>query len=92
MSIVRVQKRGQVTLPTRLRARVGITDGDLLEAKFERGKITLAPKSMVDREIAEGLEDVKKGRTHGPYDSAEEMISSLHRMVGKSTHKARKQK
>lgn len=44
---------------------------------MEHGRITLGRQSLVDREIAEGLADVKKGRTYGPYDSADEMLFSI---------------
>ncbi len=49
MPLVRVQKKGQVTLPTQLRTQVGLAEGDLLEAKLERGKIVLKPKLVIDR-------------------------------------------
>lgn len=39
-------------------------------------KIVFTPKCLVDRHIAEGLEDVKKGRTHGPYASAGEAVEA----------------
>jgi len=29
--------------------------------------------------IAEGLEDIKKGRVYGPFRSAREMVRALHR-------------
>ena len=78
MSLVKVKTKGQVTLPTRLREQAGLNVGDLLEAKLEKnGKITLTPKSLIDRRIEEGLEDIRKGRTYGPFDTAEEMIASL---------------
>ncbi len=83
MPILKVQKRGQVTIPTQFRVQAGIADGDLLEARWEHGKITLTPKSLVDREIAEGLEDLRSGRTYGPYDSAQEMIQALRQMTTK---------
>lgn len=51
--------------------------GDILEAAVENGKITLNPKSLIDRHLAEGLEDAKKGRSHGPYASAKEAIAAL---------------
>ena len=47
-TIVKVQKKGQVTLPTRLRSQAGISDGDLIEATFQRGKIILTPKPALD--------------------------------------------
>jgi hypothetical protein len=43
----------------------------------ERRRITLKPKSAVDSAIAEGLEDVRKGRVRGPFDTVDEMLDSL---------------
>jgi hypothetical protein len=37
----------------------------------------VTPKSLIDRHLAEGLEDIRKGRTHGPYDSAVAAIKAL---------------
>lgn len=77
MSIVKVKTKYQVTLPTAIREQVGLDIGDVLEAKVEGGKITLTPKTLVDKRLVEGLEDIKHGRTYGPFDTAEEMIDSL---------------
>ncbi len=38
---------------------------------------TFTPKSLVDRHVAEGLGDARKGRTHGPYTSAEAALEAL---------------
>jgi hypothetical protein len=46
---------------------------------MKRGKNTLSPNSA----ITEGLEDVRKGRVHGPFDTAEEMLASLKGKRGK---------
>jgi AbrB family looped-hinge helix DNA binding protein len=91
MSLVKVKTKGQVTLPYSLRERAGLSVGDLLEAKLEKGKITLTPKSFIDRRIEEGLEDIRRGRTYGPFDSADEMIESLERNM-KDRPKAKKTK
>src|SRR5579859_1607193 len=89
-TLVRVQRKGQVTIPTRLRAQVGLVDGDLVEAKAERGKIVLTPKSIVDREytpaqrrvidarLADSLEQAKRDETYGPFETHEEMTTFLH--------------
>jgi AbrB family looped-hinge helix DNA binding protein len=84
MSLIRVNPKGQVTIPTRLRERVGLNTGDFVEARLERGKITLTPQTLLDRDIAESLQDVKSGRTYGPFDTVEEMTRSLksHRRRG----------
>jgi AbrB family looped-hinge helix DNA binding protein len=77
MSIVTVKNKYQVVIPQRVREQIGVAVGDILEAKVERGRITLTPKSVVDRAIAEGLEDLRKGRVRGPFNTVEEMIDSL---------------
>ncbi len=92
MPIVAVKNKYQIVIPAKVREQVGIKVGDLLEAKVERGKITFTPKSLVDREIAEGLEDIRKGRTYGPYDSPEEMIQALHGMTRNRGTRTRKHK
>jgi bifunctional DNA-binding transcriptional regulator/antitoxin component of YhaV-PrlF toxin-antitoxin module len=79
MSLVKVKPKGEVTLPSALRQRAGLNVGDLLEARFEKGKITLTPKSLIDRRIEEGQEDIRRGRTYGPFDTADQMIESLQR-------------
>ena len=77
MPIVTVKNKYQVVIPQRVREQIGVAVGDILEAKVERGRITLTPKSLVDRAIAEGLEDVRKGRVRGPFHTVDEMIGSL---------------
>jgi AbrB family looped-hinge helix DNA binding protein len=102
-TIVRIQHKGQVTIPTRLRNRAGIAEGDMVEATFDRGKIILTPKPVIDpsqfpnaddeytpaqrriidARLARGVADAKKGRTHGPFDTADEMIASIKRELKK---------
>ena len=77
MPIVTVKNKYQVVIPRAVREQIGVAVGDILEAKAERGRITLTPKSLVDRAVAEGLEDVRKGRVRGPFDTVDEMIDSL---------------
>ena len=43
-AIVKVHRKGQMTLPTRLRALAGIPEGYLVEAAFRRGKIVITPR------------------------------------------------
>jgi AbrB family looped-hinge helix DNA binding protein len=77
MQLVTVKTKYQIVIPRAIREQVGVGIGDLLEAKVEKGKITFAPKSVLDRHLAEGLEDLKKGRTHGPYKTAKDAIAAL---------------
>lgn len=90
MTIVRIKDKFQVTLPAAIRAGAGLAVGDLLEARIEKGKITLKPKTVTDRRISESFEDFKKGRAYGPFDSADEMISSLRRTRKKSRKSAKR--
>jgi AbrB family looped-hinge helix DNA binding protein len=96
-TLVRIHRKGQMTLPSRLRSAIGIADGDLVEASVQRGKIVLTPKLVIDRSkfpnvadeytpaqrriidarLNESEEDLKKGRTAGPFSSAEEMIAHM---------------
>ena len=87
-TVVRVKEKFQVTLPSDLRKRAGVAVGDFLEIKVgSGGVITLTPKSFVDRHIAQGLADVKAGRLHGPYSTADEAIRMLDRKASRRTTK-----
>ncbi len=77
MSLVSVKNKFQIVIPAKVRKQAGIKVGDLLEAKVERGKLTFVPKYVIDREIAEGLEDIKQGRFVGPFSNAKEALKAL---------------
>ena len=83
MTTVRLKANHQVTLPPAIVEEVGLKEGDLLDAKIERGKITLTPKSRLDQRIAESMVDYEAGRSYGPFDTAEDLIASLERNVKK---------
>ena len=42
----------------------------------------MTPKTLIEKEIkkrlAEGLEDIRTGRVTGPFQSAKELVRSLH--------------
>jgi AbrB family looped-hinge helix DNA binding protein len=48
-TLVKVQHKGAVTIPTHLRTQAGIAEGDMMEASFHKGKIILVPKVVIDR-------------------------------------------
>ena len=89
MEIVTVKTKFQIVIPQHIRKQVNIEIGDVLEAGVQDGRITFTPKSLVDRHLAEALEDIRKGRTHGPYATAEAAIKALDarakRLVKKKT-------
>lgn len=77
MEIVTVKSKFQIVIPQHVRERMHVEIGDILEAGVEDGKITFTPKSLIDRHLAEGLEDMRKGKTHGPYASVEKAVAAL---------------
>ena len=85
MPYVTVKNKYQVVIPAKVRERIGIKVGDLLEAKAQRGTVTFTPKSVIDQGLAESLEDFKRGRSYGPFETAEEMIAFLHKSIRKSS-------
>ena len=48
-TIVKVHRKGQMTLPSAIRTAMGIAEGGLIEATIFRGKVVLTPKPVVDR-------------------------------------------
>ena len=94
-TIVKVQRKGQVTIPTRLRAQVGLVDGDLVEARAHRGRIVLTPKVIVNREytpsqrrvidarLAKAEADIKAGRVSKAFSNHSEFIADLHSAAAK---------
>jgi len=90
MDIVTVKTKFQIVIPQRIRRQAHVAIGDLLEANVEHGKITFTPKSVIDRHLAEGLDDIKHGRTHGPYATADEAVAALETHARRHTKKRRK--
>src|ERR1039457_5954880 len=45
----KIQSKGQVTIPTSIRRRAGVSKGDLVNFAFRRGKIVITPKLVIDR-------------------------------------------
>ncbi len=90
MELVSVKNKYQVVIPQSVREQIGIAVGDVLEAKVEKGKITLTPKSIIDRAIAEGLDDVKRGRVYGPFKTMDELLASLKKPLPGKTKNAYK--
>ncbi len=73
VALVRVKEKFQITLPGKVRKQAKLAVGDYLEAKVDGQAIQLTRRSAIDRKIAQGLADLRAGRTYGPYHSAKEM-------------------
>lgn len=72
-SLVRVKGKAQVTLPDKIRRKLGISCGDYLEVEIIKNKIIFTPKILIDKEevtlskegkkkIEEALKDIKENR------------------------------
>jgi AbrB family looped-hinge helix DNA binding protein len=88
MALVKIKEKYQVTLPAALREKAGLEVGDLLDARVEGKKITLTPKSVLDRELVQALKEIEQGKTFGPFSSAKDLIRSLNREAKKLKKKA----
>ena len=98
MTIV-VKERDPLVVPLNIRRRAGIKAGDCLEFTAARGVITIVSRPqiasdetpeqrrIIDAQLAEGLEDIRKGRVSARFDAVEEMLASL---KGSSPKKSRK--
>ncbi len=83
MPLVKVKEKYQVTLPSSVRREAGLTVGDLLEAEVKDSIITLTPKSIVDREIAISLQEMKKGHLSPAFRSTKAATRYLQRQAKK---------
>jgi len=60
LSRVRVKHKGQVTIPAELRARLGISEGDILDVGEREGAIVLIPAPPLEGGEVVGKETHKK--------------------------------
>jgi AbrB family looped-hinge helix DNA binding protein len=69
MALVTIKDKFQVTLPAKLRARIGVRVGDLMDATVHEDGILLRPKAVVDRKaVAAELERMLRETAVAPDD------------------------
>lgn len=78
MPRVKVYRDDQITLPPEARQKLDIAEGDYLDVEVVDGGVLLksVPEERdprVDAAIAEGLADIRAGRSYGPFASVEDM-------------------
>jgi len=93
---VTLNEKMRLMVPPSIQRKARLKAGDQLEFKAAPGRITIVIKPpaipaddeytpeqrrIINREIAKGLEDIKRGRTYGPFDTAEEAIKFLHQEI-----------
>ena len=92
-----VSTKSDLVVPRSVRRRAGLKSGQKVEFKVSGGVMTIIPKlpsaddeytpeqrRIVNAQLAEGLEDIRKGRVSPKFDTVDEMLASL-----KAGHKAR---
>jgi hypothetical protein len=45
-------------------------------------RVNSTRKALIEKRLAEGLEDIRQGRVHGPFKSVPALLRSLHRSKG----------
>lgn len=91
-TVLQIRSNGQITLPTAVRRKAGLKEGDLLEVVLDDdGSVHLIPKIAIDRSQAyfwterwqagerEAEEDLRAGRTRS-FESVDDAITCLDEM------------
>ena len=97
MTVTVKSKTSTITVPDAVRQRAGFKIGQVLEFKVSGGVVTIIPKlptaddeytpeqrRIIDAQLAEGLEDIRKGRVSPIFNTVDEMLASL-----KAGHKSK---
>ena len=77
MPTVKIGVGRQVVIPKEIHDRLGLAPGDRLDVSLRGHEMVFTPKTIVDKRLEQALADVRAGRVHGPYASADEMLESL---------------
>jgi AbrB family looped-hinge helix DNA binding protein len=104
MSALRLRPKNQITLPKAVCDELGIKEGDYFTVQVTKkakrvppGAVILTPSEVVERPWTEAEwrekereadEDIKAGRLHGPFDTADEAIAFLRASAKKRRFRA----
>jgi AbrB family looped-hinge helix DNA binding protein len=94
-ALVKVQPKGQMTIPRRVRSAVGLIDGDLVEVRAIGKRIIVTPQLVIDRSkfptaddeytpeqrriVTARLNKAEKGPFFGPFKNGVEVAAFLKR-------------
>jgi AbrB family looped-hinge helix DNA binding protein len=104
-TLIKVQPKGQMTIPRRVRSAVGLVDGDLVEVRAVGKRIVIIPQSAIDRSkfpnaddeytpaqrrlISARLDKAERGPFYGPFKNGAEVAAFLAEK-GRSTARSAK--
>jgi len=77
MPIVKIRTNRQVTIPKKIFEELGLKEGEYVEVAIQDKTIVLTPKTLIDKDLEEALQDIEKGRVIGPFSDADEAIRAL---------------
>jgi AbrB family looped-hinge helix DNA binding protein len=77
MPAVKVGVSRQIVIPKKFYDKLGLTPGAYLEVELRDDKLILTPKELIEKRLAEGLNDIEEGRFIGPFDTAREAMRAL---------------
>lgn len=75
--VVKIGISRQVVIPKRIHDHLGLEPGDYLEVELDGDRVVLTPKALIDKRLAEGIDDVRKGHVRGPFRSVSALVRSL---------------
>jgi AbrB family looped-hinge helix DNA binding protein len=78
-AVVKIGVSRQVAIPKKLHDQLGLVPGDYLQVELEGDRLILTPKALIEKRLAESLEDIRQGRVRGPFKSVPALLRSLHR-------------
>jgi AbrB family looped-hinge helix DNA binding protein len=68
----------QVAIPKKFYDAMRLEPGDYMEIELgDDNRLTLTPKTFIEKRLAEGLRDIKEGRVIGPFKNAKEAFIAL---------------
>ncbi len=66
MNTIRIQQRGTLTLPKKIRESLNLSEGDMLRVSENNNRIVLEraefPEATLLRDIEKSLNDIKRGK------------------------------
>lgn len=90
MPLVKVLRGGQITLPKKVRDILSVNEGDVLELEWEKNKVVLKPKVLIDKipeseselslkgkeKIKEAIMEYERGKTK-EFSNVNDLIKDL---------------
>ena len=95
---VKNNNKAPLVVPPAVRRKAGFRSGAEIEFKASGGVITITPKlptaadectprqrRIIDARLAQGVADIKAGRTFGPFETADAMVTHMESQVKRKT-------